>query len=252
MFKSVRRVRVSDEVANQIKSLITQGKLKPGDRLPPERELIKEFGVSRPSLREALNSLVAMGFLEATQGNRTVVKSLVSGKIFEPLEDLVKGDINTVFELIEVRKAIETWSAYFAAKRATSEDISRLEELITTMSKTLKGEGHSSQEKQDADFHLAITLATHNKIQVHIMYTLHDVLKEWIGKHYDKLSETIYLTSMWPLSKRLRRKIPNWRESRIFEHLEYVESRVREDVESEKRLDNGRGIKGRKSRRCRN
>lgn len=84
MFKSIRRSRVSDEVVNQVKALIIEGKLKPGDRLPPERELIKQFGVSRPSLREALNSLVATGFLEATQGNRTVVKSLASGKMFEP------------------------------------------------------------------------------------------------------------------------------------------------------------------------
>ena len=239
MFKSVRRVRVSDEVANQIKSLITQGKLKPGDRLPPERELIKEFSVSRPSLREALNSLVATGFLEATQGNRTVVKSLVSGKIFEPLEDLMKGDINTVFELIEVRKAIETWSAYFAAKRATSEDISRLEELIAIMSKTLKGEGHSSQEKQDADFHLAITIATHNKIQVHIMYTLHDVLKEWIRKHYDKLSENDLFDQHVAIFEAIKQKNSDLARAKIFEHLEYVESRVREDVEAEKRLDNG-------------
>ena len=80
MFKSIHRTRISDEVASQVKTLITEGKLKPGDRLPPERELIKQFGVSRPSLREALNSLVATGFLEVVQGNRTVVKSLVSGK----------------------------------------------------------------------------------------------------------------------------------------------------------------------------
>ena len=62
MFKSIHRIKISDEVASQVKTLITDGKLKPGDRLPPERELIKQFGVSRPSLREALNSLVATGF----------------------------------------------------------------------------------------------------------------------------------------------------------------------------------------------
>ena len=64
MFKSVKHIRVSDEIVHQVKTIISEGKLKPGDRLPPERELIKEFGVSRPSLREALNTLVAMGFLD--------------------------------------------------------------------------------------------------------------------------------------------------------------------------------------------
>ena len=61
-FKSVKHVKVSDEIVHQVKTLISEGKLKPGDRLPPERELIKEFGVSRPSLREALNTLVTHGF----------------------------------------------------------------------------------------------------------------------------------------------------------------------------------------------
>ena len=141
MFRSIHRTRISDEVASQVKTLITEGKLKPGDRLPPERELIKQFGVSRPSLREALNSLVATGFLEVVQGNRTVVRSLVSAKIFEPLDNLLREDSNTVFELIEVRKAIETWNAYLAAKRASREDISHLEEIIESMKKSLEKGG---------------------------------------------------------------------------------------------------------------
>jgi GntR family transcriptional repressor for pyruvate dehydrogenase complex len=239
MFKSIKHSKVSDEIVNQIKSLISEGMLKPGDRLPPERELIKEFGVSRPSLREALNSLVAMGFLEATQGNRTVVKSLVSDKIFEPLDNLLKEDMNTFFELLEVRKAIETWNAYFAAKRATSEDIARLEKIIETMRKTMKEKGHF-QEKQDADFHLAITLATHNKIQTHIMYTLHDILKEWIGKYYDKLSETDLFDQHVAIVEAIKQKNSDLARATIYQHLEYVESRLREGMQSEKGLENGR------------
>ena len=233
MFRSIKHTRISDEIVSQIKHLISEGKLRPGDRLPPERELIKQFGVSRPSLREALNSLVATGFLEVVQGNRTVVKSLASGKIFEPLDNLLKEDINTVFELIEVRKAIETWNAYFAAKRATSENIARLEEIIETMRKTMKEKGHF-QEKQDADFHLAITLATHNKIQTHIMYTLHDILKEWIGKYYDKLSETDLFDQHVGIVEAIKQKNSDLARAKIYQHLEYVESRVREGLESEK------------------
>jgi len=86
MFKSIKRQRVSDEIVDQVRNLISQGKLKPGDRLPPERELIKEFGVSRPSIREALNSLVAQGFLEVKQGNRTLSNRLLrrSFRILSP------------------------------------------------------------------------------------------------------------------------------------------------------------------------
>lgn len=242
MFKSIKHTKVSDEIVNQIKSLISEGMLKPGDRLPPERELIKEFGVSRPSLREALNSLVAMGFLEATQGNRTVVKSLVSDKIFEPLDNLLKEDMNTFFELLEVRKAIETWNAYFAAKRATSEDIARLEEIVESMRKTVE-KGRDYPDREDADFHMALTLAAHNKIQTHVMYTLHGMLKEWIEKYYYKLmskSDLNLLEQHVAILEAIKQKNSDLARARIFQHLEYVESRVREGMQSEKGPENGR------------
>ncbi|MBW1732704.1 MAG: FadR family transcriptional regulator, partial [Deltaproteobacteria bacterium] len=93
-------------------------------------------------LREALNSLAAMGFIEITQRQRTVIKSLASGRMLEPLHHLLKEDIETAYELIESRKAIETWSAYYAAERATDSDITRIEECISTM-KTKMEEGHT-------------------------------------------------------------------------------------------------------------
>src|SRR3990172_6587958 len=102
MFESVKRAKVSDEVAKQIKALISEGKLKPGDRLPPERELIKQFGISRPSLREALNSLVTMGFLEVKQAKRTYVKSVTSGRMQDPLSLLIEADAQKIFDLVEV------------------------------------------------------------------------------------------------------------------------------------------------------
>ncbi len=111
MFMPIKRQRVSDEIVDQVKNLISQGKLKPGDRLSPERKLIEEFGVSRPSLREALNSLVAQGFLEVKQGDRTFVKSITSEKPQDPLSLLLKADTQKSFHLIEVRKAMETWGA---------------------------------------------------------------------------------------------------------------------------------------------
>src|SRR4030066_400641 len=132
MFKSVKHVKVSDEIVNQVKTLISEGRLKPGDRLPPERELVKEFGVSRPSLREALNSLVTLGFLEV-KGKRTYIKSVASESMLDPLSLLIKTDTQKIFDLIEVRKAIETWGAFLAAQRATEEDIKRLENILEQM-----------------------------------------------------------------------------------------------------------------------
>ena len=77
-FKPIKQEKISTKIVEQIKSLIAKGDLKPGDALPPERELISLLNVSRPSLREALNTLATMGFLEITQRHRTIVKSLTS------------------------------------------------------------------------------------------------------------------------------------------------------------------------------
>ncbi len=239
VFKPIKQEKVSQKVANQIKSLIAEGKLRPGDMLPPERELVGLFNVSRPSLREALNSLVGMGFLEMTQGNRTVVKSLASGIIREPIDHLLKDDITTAFELIEVRKAIETWNAYFAAKRATPDDIARLEENIESMGKVIKGEGSTLEkedglEKEDADFHLAISEATHNKIQTHIMYTIYDILKKFIRKYYENINYNDIYNQHANVVKAIKKRDSDLARVSILEHLDYVESRIREAVESNK------------------
>ena len=137
MFKPIKHVKVSDEIVDQIRNLISQGKLKPGDRLLPERELIREFDVSRPSLREALNSLITMGFLEI-KGKRTFIKSVASESMQNPLSLLLKADTQKIFDLIEVRKAIEAWGAFLAAQRATEEDINQLANIIEEMREALR------------------------------------------------------------------------------------------------------------------
>src|SRR5512136_1314056 len=186
MFNSIKHTKISEEIADQIKRLIIDGKLRPGDRLPPERELVKEFGVSRPSLREALNTLVGMGFLE-TKGKRTFIKSVASESVQNPLSLLIKADTQKIFDLIEVRKAIEVWGASLAAQRASKEDIKHLARIIKEMKKAFD-EGRS-WEKQDADFHLGIAQATHNTIQTHIMSTIYDLLRESMARVFKDRSK---------------------------------------------------------------
>ena len=239
IFKAIKQEKLSLKIVNQIKSLIAEGKLRPGDVLPPERELIGLFNVSRPSLREALNSLVGMGFLEITKGNRTMVKSLASGRILDSLDHLLMDGIMSALELIEVRKAIETWNAYHAAKRAGPEDIARLEENIESMGKVIKVEGSSLEkedllEKEDADFHLAISEATHNKIQTHIMFTIYDILKRFIRKYYENINYNDIYNQHANVVKAIKKRDSDLARVRILEHLDYVESRIKEAAESNK------------------
>jgi GntR family transcriptional repressor for pyruvate dehydrogenase complex len=196
-FKPIKQEKISTKIVAQIKSLIKEGDLKPGDALPPERELVKVFNVSRASLREALNSLAGMGF--------TIVKSLASGRMTEPLHLLIKDDIQTVFELIEVRKAIETWNAFHAAKRAKDDDIAR-----------------------HADFHLAIAEATHNKIQTHLMFSIYDLLKESLGGYYELIDMQDVYAQHCRVVEAIKNHDADLASRSMREHLDYVESRVKE------------------------
>lgn len=229
IFKPIKQEKISSKIADQIKSLILGGNLKPGGPLPPERELMKLFNVSRPSIREALKSLVGMGFLETTQGNRTVVKSLASGRMLEPLHHLLKDDISIVFDIIEVRKAIEAWNAYYAAKRATPDDIARLEKSIESMGAKLESKT-LLLEKEDADFHLAISEATHNKVQTHIMFTIYDILKNSIGKYYRNIDHHRVFEQHTRVVDAIKQRDSELARRRILEHLDYVESKIEEGV----------------------
>jgi GntR family transcriptional repressor for pyruvate dehydrogenase complex len=225
MFKPIKHVKVSDEIVDQIRNLISQGNLKPGDRLPPERELIREFDVSRPSLREALNSLITMGFLEV-KGKRTFIKSVASESMQNPLSLLIKADTQKLFDLIEVRKAIEAWGAFLAAQRATEEDIKQLENIIEKMKKAFE-EGQS-WEKQDADFHLGIAQATHNTIQTHVMSTIYDLLRESMAKVFkDRAKVKKLLDHHQRIFNAIKNNSPDKAREKTLEHLNYVESEVK-------------------------
>ncbi len=225
-FEPIKQEKISTKITQQIKSLITRGELKPGDVLPPERELVKVLKVSRASLREALKSLTGMGFLEVTQTHRTIVKSLAAGRIIDPLDQLLKEDIQTVFELIEVRKAIESWSAYHAAKRANVDDIASLEKSVESM--RIKIEQGISVVEDDANFHVSISKATHNKIQTHLMFSIYDILKESLGKYYESIKMRKVYEQHCKVVEAIKKRDSALASRRMHEHLDYVETRVKE------------------------
>ncbi|NWG01800.1 MAG: FadR family transcriptional regulator [Syntrophaceae bacterium] len=232
MFKPIKHVKVSDEIVDQIRNLISQGKLMPGDRLPPERELIREFDVSRPSLREALNALVTMGFLEV-RGKRTFVKSVASESMENPISLIIKADTQKIFDLIEVRKAIETWGAFHAAERATEEDIKQLEKIIEEMRKAF--EMGRSWEKQDADFHLGIAQATHNTIQTHVMCTIYELLRESMARMFrDRTKVKKLIDQHYKIFMAIKTHSPEKARERTLEHLNFVELEVKASTNQKK------------------
>ena len=187
-FTPIKPKKISAQIAEQIRSSIMSGEFAPGDRLPPERELAEMFGVSRPSVREALNMLAASGLVEAYQGGGTIVRSLMESSSGNSLTDIIRGEQERALDVIEVRTCMESWTAYYAAQRALPEDLRKLEDIVAAMEGNLTGMKPS--EDLDANFHIIIAKSTHNIVWLHMMQSIFDAMKEF----QQSVWRAVYLT----------------------------------------------------------
>src|SRR5215470_9149354 len=159
-FEAVRRTKLYEKVAQQIQALIRDGLLKPGDRLPPERELAETFQVSRSSLRDAIRALEVMGLVEPRQGEGTVVRDLTAESLVSPLSSILSQKRELVAELLDLRLMIEPPLAGRAATHATEDEIRLLEDILRRQKeKVVRGE---LAVEEDSEFHYAIAKAARN------------------------------------------------------------------------------------------
>jgi len=166
VFKKIYPRRISNEIIEQFRDLLARGELKPGDVLPSERELADLMGVSRPPLREALNALQVMGFIEIRPRSQIIIKSAAEKPIEDPLSILIADDTEKIFELLEIRREMECWAAYKAAQRSSEEAIEKLRLIVKKQRDNTRNNKENS--KTDLDFHVAISMATNNIIQSHL------------------------------------------------------------------------------------
>jgi GntR family transcriptional repressor for pyruvate dehydrogenase complex len=184
--KPVRVKRVSDQVFEQLRDLIFRGELKPGEKIMPERDLSEALGVSRTTVRNAINKLVTLGYLAHKQGRGTFVRSS-AGLGSNPFS-LVLGDPEiTIGHILDVRMGLECNAAAGAARNADSEDIA----IITSHLKDMKIEVRQGGLGTEADvsFHMAVAYATKNPLQVLIMKNFYDVLFTGIHTSLARLYE---------------------------------------------------------------
>ena len=178
-FKKIQRSRLYDEIAEQIKKAIRSGQLKPGDRLPSERELSQAFDVGRPAVREALRLLSAMDLIVINMGKKgSVVKETdvtrYMSAIREQLSWLIKTDKRGLHELWEVRKYIELGIAHSAATNSTKKEINKLEQLMKAMEAS-SNDIHKYFELA-VEFHETLALASKNKIFYIVWGMFEDIL----------------------------------------------------------------------------
>ncbi|MBI3779942.1 MAG: FadR family transcriptional regulator [candidate division NC10 bacterium] len=172
----INSTRIYEEIVRQIRTLISEGKLKSGDRLPPERELAERFKVSRPSVREALRTLESMGLIEIRLGEGTFVREISVDSLVEPLALVILTQRAVVGELFEARRLLEPPIAGLAARRSTSEEIHEMTRILEEQAREITA-GRTGLA-QDAAFHAAIASSAHNRAITRIVHALIDLLTQ--------------------------------------------------------------------------
>ena len=169
--------RLSDEVASRVRALIEEQQLEAGMKLPAERQLAVQLGVSRNSLREALAKLVSEGVLISRRGGGTFIRwqheAWSEQNIVQPLKTLLADDPDYSFDILEARHAIEASTAWHAAMRATAAD----KEKIRLCFEATQSEDPDLASQADVRFHLAIAEASHNVVLLQTMRGFFDVLQ---------------------------------------------------------------------------
>lgn len=171
-----RAPRLSDNVADLLLRTITERDLRPGDRLPSERELGAQFGVSRTVIREAVRALVAKGVIEVRTGSGLRVAAVDAATVSESMSLFLRGSAFPYAKVHEVRAMIETQVAGLAAERATAVDVDELRTLCARLADA--GTDVTAASHLDVEFHATLARATHNELHTIMLDSIGDVLLE--------------------------------------------------------------------------
>ena len=224
-FQAVRKGRRYEQVAEQIQQLIAQGVLKPGDKLPAERELAAQFGVGRSSLRDAIRTLEANGLVESRHGAGTVIRDLSTESLVVPLARALVRKREMVAELLDVRRMIEPALAARAAQNATREEIAALETILARQEAKI-GRGEDAID-EDSAFHDAVARAARNGVVLKVLDVLMDLLRESRERSLQVPGrvERSYAGHQ-RIFRAIKRRDPEGAEAAVKQHLKEIEEIV--------------------------
>jgi len=176
MYKIVRSSRLYEQIVQQVEESIHKGALKPGDQLPPERELAEQFGVSRTAVREAVKALREKGLVEAYPGRGTFITDGTSYTMRQSLDRLMRSGNEGFAFLAEVREILEPEIAALATTRADQDDLAAMKEQVGVMDAAKQDP--EAYIEADLDFHLALAEAAGNPIILSLIDSIVGLLRE--------------------------------------------------------------------------
>ena len=228
-FEPILQEKLSMGVVRQIEVLILRGVLRPGERLPSERELSERMGVSRPSLREALSDLQERGLLASKAGAGVFVADVLGSAFSPALITLFSSHDEAVFDYISFHRDMEGLAAERAARLGSDMDLKVIDMIFKKMDAAHTKRNPADEAHLDADFHLAIIEASHNIIMLHMMRSMYELLRE--GVFYNRTvmfkqrtTRDTLLGQHRAINAALQARDPEMARAAVEGHLSFVET----------------------------
>lgn len=186
-YVKIKQPKLADVIEDRIETMILDGSLELGEKLPSERELAKKFDVSRPSLREAIQRLESKGLLTRRQGGGTYVKEALREQLTDPLFELLNTHPESQYDLLEFRHALEGFSAYYAALRGTADDLDKIKRCFVAIEDAQKNDDLELEIQSVALFYLAVIEASRNVVFLHLARGIKPLLEKNISDNVKQL-----------------------------------------------------------------
>ncbi len=230
--ESIKRTRAADEVFRILHKWILSGRLKPGDKLPSQDELARQFSVSRNTLREAIYKLTVMGFLTAKQGVGTVVNITTASSYMTSLSDHLLLKPATVREFIEARVVIEQATVRLAGIRANTDDIEGLNGIIDQQLAAFDSGDVDNFIQLDSEFHMELARMSGNNVLLKFLETTRELLHKFIAEvsHLPGAIESA-LTYHRKILEFVSSKDSKKAEEKMRDHLYDVTKRIERNME---------------------
>ncbi len=238
-FEPVRSEKLALSVVRQIELLILRGILRPGERLPSERELAERLDVSRPSLREAVATLQDRGLLATRAGSGMFVSENLASAFPPALVQLFGNHDEAVFDYIDFRRDMESLAAERAAASATDIDLKVVDTVFAKMTAASAKRSPEEEAALDAEFHLAIVEASHNVIMLHMMRSMFVLLRQ--GVFYNRrimfkqrTTREALLEQHRAINAALQARDPAASRAAVERHMDYVRVALTEHRRAER------------------
>jgi len=241
-FHPVTSEKLSQAVVRQVELLILRGILRPGERLPSERELAERLAVSRPSLRDAIAQLQSSGLLTAKPGAGVYVADVLGGAFAPSLIDLFARHDEAVFDYLSFRRDMEGLAAERAARLGSDLDLKVIATVFGKMEAAHQKRNSDDEAQLDAQFHMAIIEASHNVVMLHMMRSMYDLLRG--GVFYNRqvmfrqrTTRSALLDQHRAINDALQSREPEQAREAVHAHLNFVEKSLRDQQRADRNDD---------------